>query len=105
MGRITHHISAECFREPGDWARAYIGTPCMTCITRTAGESLYPYANFSTILPASSVLPAFQESGKEGAKPKGSAPGQGRTLPRGRRVKILLFRMRCWQPLPVKNHL
>ena len=39
---------------------------------------------------------------KRGGKPKGAAPGQGRTLPARQNT---LFRMCCWQPLPVENHL
>ena len=52
MGRPTHHISAECSRDPRDWACADIGTPSMTCVTLIAGELSTHITNFSTILPA-----------------------------------------------------
>ena len=42
---------------------------------------------------------------KGGAKPKGAAPSQGRTLPRGAASQNTFFRLRCWQPLPAENHL
>ena len=46
MGQATHNISAECSREPRDWAHANIGTQSISCITRLASESLYPHSKF-----------------------------------------------------------
>ena len=46
MGRATQNIPADFSRKPRDWARADIGAPSMTSVTRIAGESLYTHSKF-----------------------------------------------------------
>ena len=47
----------------------------------------------------------IQESGKEGAKPKGGGTWPGAHTAEGAECQNVFFRLRCWQPLPAENHL